>query len=64
MGSAVTQTLLEQCDILNKRFGINMQIRGIANSRTMMLSNDLAVMMKGQCHALSYVFMYGLFPHK
>lgn len=48
VGSAVIQTLLEQCDILNKRFGLNMQIRGIANSRTMMLSDDLAVTMKEQ----------------
>lgn len=41
VGSAVIITLLEQLSILNKQFGINIKIRGIANSRVMLLGENL-----------------------
>lgn len=41
MGSAVIQSLMEQRILLKKRFGINIHIRGIANSRSMLLGDDL-----------------------
>ena len=37
VGSAVIQSLIEQSEILGQRFGLNIKVRGIANSRKMIL---------------------------
>ena len=41
VGSALLQTLLENLDVLEARLGLRVKIRGIANSRKMMLGEDL-----------------------
>lgn len=48
VGSAVLQTLLDQLNVINERFGLNIKIRGIANSHKMMLGDNLDEEMKGK----------------
>lgn len=42
VGSALLQTLLDQLQVLTSRFGLNIKIRGIANTRKMMLGEDIS----------------------
>merc|ERR1711988_1841821 len=42
VGSAVIQSLLEQTAILEKRYQIKVDIRGVINSRNMILGEDLS----------------------
>lgn len=46
VGSAVILTLLEQIELLNHQFGLNIKIRGIANSNSMILGEDLTENLK------------------
>ena len=48
VGSALVQTILEQCSLLEARFGIKINIRGIANSRKMLLGDDLNEDLRGK----------------
>lgn len=41
VGSALLQTLLENLDLLEARLGLKIKIRGVANSRKMLLGEDL-----------------------
>ena len=41
MGSAVLQAIMEQIQMLSERFGINLNVRGIANSKKMLLGVNL-----------------------
>eukprot|EP01038_Epipyxis_sp_PR26KG_P012220 gene12220-16370_t len=41
VGSSVIQALLDQSKILDQRFGICLKIRGVANSRKMLLGEDV-----------------------
>lgn len=41
VGSALLQALLENLDILEQRLGLRVKIRGVANSRKMLLGEDL-----------------------
>jgi aspartokinase/homoserine dehydrogenase 1 len=41
VGSEVVMAILEQLDLLGVRFGLKIAIRGIANSRKMLLDEDL-----------------------
>lgn len=50
VGSAVLQSLLDQLSVLNERFGLNIKIRGIANSSRMILGNNLEHELKGKLH--------------
>jgi hypothetical protein len=46
VGSALLQTLLENLDILEQRLGLKVKIRGVANSRKMLLAEDLSVSLR------------------
>lgn len=46
VGSALLQTLLEQTQLLESRFGLKVHIRGVANSRKMLLGEDLSSTLK------------------
>lgn len=46
VGSALLQTLLEQMGIISSRFGLKIRIRGIANSRNMLLGEDISDSLK------------------
>lgn len=48
VGSALLQTLLEQLQILSSRFGLKIRVRGIANSRNMILGEDITEVLKGK----------------
>ena len=48
VGSAVLQSLIDQITVLSDRFGINMNIRGIANSRRMLLGDNLVDELRGR----------------
>lgn len=41
VGSAVLQAIMEQIQMLSERFGINLNVRGIANSKKMLLGANL-----------------------
>jgi aspartokinase/homoserine dehydrogenase 1 len=53
VGSAVLQSLLEQVELLLARFGLKVNIRGVANSRHMMLGEDLTGSLKGKLHTFA-----------
>ena len=46
VGSAVLQAVMEQTQMLSERFGINLNIRGIANSKKMLLGSNLVEELK------------------
>lgn len=46
VGSAVLQAVMEQIQMLSERFGINLNIRGIANSKKMLLGANLVEQLK------------------
>ena len=48
VGSAIIQTLLDQIYILNERFNLNIKIRGICNSKVMLLGEDLKEKLKNK----------------
>ena len=42
VGTAIILSLLEQLDVINHHFGLNIKIRGILNSHNMLLGQDLS----------------------
>ena len=46
VGSAVLQAIIDQTQMLSERFGINLNIRGIANSKKMLLGSNLVEELK------------------
>ena len=46
VGSAVIQSIIDQIAILNSRFGLNLKIRAIANSKKMLLGDRLSETLK------------------
>ena len=60
VGSALLQSLLEQMEVLGARFGLNVKIRGVANSRNMVLGDDLAVTLKGRLSSFARPAPQGL----
>ena len=53
VGSALLQSLLEHMDVLGARFGLKVKIRGVANSRHMVLGDDLSSTLKGKLHTFA-----------
>lgn len=53
VGSALLQTLIEQLELLNDRFGLNIKIRAVANSSKMLLGDDLSTQLKGKLKIFS-----------
>lgn len=51
VGSAVIQTILDQSSILERRFGLNIKLRGVANSSHMLTGTDLSQMMRSKLNA-------------
>ena len=48
VGSAVLQAIMEQIQMLTERFGISLNIRGIANSKKMLLGTNLVEELKSK----------------
>jgi aspartokinase/homoserine dehydrogenase 1 len=48
VGSALLQTILEQQPLLQSRFNLKLSIRGVMNSKKMMLGEDLSEMLKSK----------------
>jgi len=53
VGSALLQSLLEHMEVLGARFGLKVKIRGVANSRHMVLGDDLSSSLKGKLHTFA-----------
>lgn len=53
VGSALIQTLLEQNEILSKRFDLKINILGVANSQKMILGDDLTASLKTKMSVFS-----------
>lgn len=52
VGSALLQTIIEQSEVLRSRFNLHIKIRGILNSRKMLLSEDLSQIIHDKLVAL------------
>eukprot|EP01041_Mallomonas_annulata_P005902 gene5902-11914_t len=50
VGTALIQTLLEQLRVLKDRYGISIKIRGLMNTSTMLLGDDLSSELKSKMH--------------
>lgn len=51
VGSALLQILLEQSAVLGSRFGFKLKVRGVANSRKMLLGDDLASQLRSKMNS-------------